>query len=161
VWCCAAFFSALNQDNAMNTKSKKSNPITSNLVAENNRLSFLPLCFGKRFMRTGESLVYSWLGTLCQEYSGAYWHYYLLSNGGFYMAPSFSEKLHVVVAGNGFSGELSANAAGIVATLFALGTLSSQCVQDVACDMLMDHYWALRRFVREHAEAASILAAID
>jgi hypothetical protein len=130
-------------------------------VAKNNRLAFLPLCFGKRFMLTGESLVYSWLSSLCQEYSGAYWDFYLLSNGGFYMAPRFSKKLHVVVQGNGFRGALSADATGIVATLFALGTLSSQCVGDMACEMLLDHYYALLGFATKHAESKLILAAID
>jgi hypothetical protein len=36
------------------------------------------------------------------------------------MAPKPDKRLRVEVDGNGFSGEMSADAAGIVATLFAL-----------------------------------------
>jgi hypothetical protein len=45
-----------------------------------------------------------------------------LSDGGFYMAPDLADRLEEV-DGNGFRGELSADAAGIVATPFALGQL--------------------------------------
>lgn len=93
--------------------STQEQPITASLVAESQRLDFLTTYFGPRLMMRGEALVYAWLRRLCERYNGAYWHYYTLSDGGFYLAPNLCERLEIEVDGNGFRGELSAAAAGI------------------------------------------------
>ena len=54
----------------MNTQEQ---PVTASLVAEAQRLDFLPAYFGPRLMMRGEALVYAWLRRLCERYSGAYW----------------------------------------------------------------------------------------
>jgi hypothetical protein len=153
-------------------------PVTASLVAEAQRLDFLPTYFGPRLMMRGEALVYAWLRRLCEHYSGAYWHYYTLSDGGFYMAPRLAESLAIEVDGNGFRGELSADAAGIVATLFALGQLAAEAADREAAaseagdaltevaasearDALSDRFHFLRGFAAGHAEAEAILRAID
>ena len=92
----------------MNTQDQ---PVTASLVAEAQRLDFLPTYFGPRLMMRGEALVYAWLRRLCERYNGAYWHYYTLSDGGFYLAPDLAERLEIEVDGNGFRGELSAEEA--------------------------------------------------
>ena len=74
----------------MNTQDQ---PVTASLVAEAQRLDFLPTYFGPRLMMRGEALVYAWLRRLCERYNGAYWHYYTLSDGGFYLAPDLAERL--------------------------------------------------------------------
>ena len=106
-------------------------------------------------------MVYAWLRRLSKDYDGAYWHYYTLTNGGFYMAPRLTERLRLEVSGNGFEGEMSADAAGIVATLFALGQLAAEIQGTDAADALIDRYHFLREFVDEHAEAGPIFRAID
>lgn len=135
--------------------------VTASLVPDNNRLFFLPSYFGPRLMMRGETLVYAWLDRLSQDYNGGYWHYYTLSNGGFYMAPKLSDPLCLEVDGNGFSGELSADAAGIVATLFALGQLAAEVEGTDAADDVINSYHFLREFVDGHAEAGPIFRAID
>ena len=135
--------------------------VTASLVPDNNRLFFLPCYFGPRLMMRGEALVYAWLGRLSQDYSGGYWHYYTLSNGGFYMAPNLPDPLCLEVDGNGFSGKLSTDAAGIVATLFALGQLAAEAEGTDAGDDLINSYHFLREFVDGHAEAGPIFRAID
>ena len=142
----------------MNTQEQ---PVTASLVAEAQRLDFLPAYFGPRLMMRGEALVYAWLRRLCERYSGAYWHYYTLSDGCFYMAPDLADRLEIEVDGNGFRGELSADAAGIVATLFALGQLAAEAADTDAGDALIDRYHFLRGFAASHAEAAAIYRAID
>ena len=82
----------------MNTQEQ---PVTASLVAEAQRLDFLPAYFGPRLMMRGEALVYAWLRRLCERYNGAYWHYYTLSDGGFYMAPDLADRLEIEVDGNG------------------------------------------------------------
>ena len=94
-------------------------PVTASLVASNRRLTFLPTYFGPRLMMRGESLVYAWLRRLSEDYNGGFWNYYELSNGGFYLAPELTGRLCLEVDGNGYSGELSADAAGVVRSLGA------------------------------------------
>lgn len=129
---------------------------TASLVPEAKRMAFLPNCFGRYFLM-GEVLVYGWLDRLSADYSGGCWEFYTLSNGGFYLAPKIGQRLRMAVEGNGFEGELSPDAAGIVATLFALNQLAFETRDD----HLIDCYHALRDFALEHAEAALIAQAID
>jgi len=142
------------------TQAQELAPVAASLVAEGGRLSFLPAMFGRYFMR-GEALVYGWLSRLSEDYNGGFWNYYTLTNGGFYMAPATDKALRLVVAGNWFEGELSADAAGIVATLFALGQIAAEIQGTAEADALIDRYYFLRDFAAEHAEAGLIFRAID
>jgi hypothetical protein len=136
-------------------------PITASLAADSKRLSFLPAYFSPRLMMRGENLVYAWLDRLSEGYSGGYWLFYELSNGGFYMAPAAPDQLRVEVNGNGFGGNVSADAAGIIATLFALGQLASEAQGTDAGDLLIDRYHFLLAFADGHAEAGAIFQAVD
>jgi hypothetical protein len=117
----AGHFAQVNNRRIPMNDTQANQPVTASLVASNRRLTFLPTYFGPRLMMRGESLVYAWLRRLSEDYNGGFWNYYELSNGGFYLAPELTGRLCLEVDGNGYSGELSADAAGIVATLFALG----------------------------------------
>lgn len=77
-----------------------------------------------------------------------------------YMAPTTPERLRITVAGNEFDGELSADAAGIVATLFALGQLAATEADDIRDQFVHLFHW-LREYAAEHAEARLIFRAID
>lgn len=138
-------------------------PIVATRVAEADRLRFLPTYFGPSMLRMlrGEALVFGWMGRLCAAYHGGFWHFYTLSNGGFYMAPEHDGRLRIEVDGNGFAGELSADAAGIVATLFALNQLCAELAGTADADVMIDRYHHLAAFASEHAEAATIYRAID
>lgn len=129
-------------------------PITAVLVPEALRLGVLPRFFG-RSMTLAECRVYDWMAALCSTYRGGYWHYYELSNGGFYMAPECSERMRLAVQGNGFDGAMSADAAGVVACLFAFCQLAGKE------DRFIDLYHQLRDFVGDHPESRSIFRAID
>ena len=129
--------------------------ITASLVKDNQRLKFLPKHFGNQFM-VGESLVYQWADRLSSGYDGGLWAFYELSNGGFYMAPSCG-PLHVQWHLNSFDGVLSADAFGIVVTLFALCYLAERRDNE----RYVDSYHLLRDFISTHAEASLIWRAID
>jgi len=131
--------------------------VTAIQVQDEDRLNFLPDVFGDLLMLRGEALVYGWLRQLCAEYSGGFWQFYRLSNGGFYLAPERTDRLRLTVAGNYFDGVMSADAAGIVATLFALGQLAGETREE----RFIDAYHQLRAYACGHDEAASIFAAID
>ena len=94
---------------------------------------------------------------LVNQYTGGYWTFIELSNGGFSIAPQSDTTFNIFVSGNGYEGEMSADAAGITACLFALSHLSFQ-IHD---DSIASHYHQLREFALDHAEASAILAAID
>jgi hypothetical protein len=129
--------------------------ITAARVPDAERLDTLPRHFG-RYLVAMEDAVYSWLRELSEDYSGGYWHFYELSNGGFYMAPE-CESLRIRVAGNGLEGLMSGDAAGITACLFALSHLSFR----IPNDTFSHHYHELREFAIQHPEAAAIVAATD
>jgi hypothetical protein len=70
-------------------------------ILEIERLQMLPRHFG-RHMITVEHAVYTFMRELSKEYTGGYWSYVELSNGGFYMAPIQETHLNVTVDTNGF-----------------------------------------------------------
>lgn len=119
-------------------------------------MQMLPKHFG-RDMLTVEYAIFAFMRKLSQRYTGGYWTYFELSNGGFYIAPQSDNRFPVNVDGNGFEGEMSADAAGITACLFALSHLSFQTNNE----KIAEHYHLLREFALDHAEASAILAAID
>jgi len=126
------------------------------LVPDDERMGFLPKHFGQRLMLRGELTVYGWMDRLSPDYQGGYWNYYEIK-GGFYLAPAGYDTLHIIWPLNYCDRIMSADAAGIVATLYALCEVCQQAHGSV----LVGKYYALRDFAGEHAEAAAIFAAID
>jgi hypothetical protein len=93
---------------------------------------------------------------LAAEYSGGYWTFHDLSNGGCFMAPR-GPSLRIV-APNGFDETMEAESAGIVATLYALSVLSFKYP---AVEVFATRFHQLRDFALDHAKAGAILEAID
>ncbi len=126
------------------------------VVPNGDRPKALPRHFG-RHMLTVEGAVYAFMRTVAPAYSGGYWNFFDLSNGGFYMAPQSDGLFAVFVDGNGYEGEMSPDATGITACLFALSHLSFR----LADGRIATHYHQLRDFALEHAEVREIMGAID
>jgi len=133
-----------------------SQKIEAREVPNDERMQMLPKHFG-RDMLTVEYAIYAFMRKLAREYTGGYWSFFELSNGGFYIAPECQNIFQICVETNGFEGTMSADAAGITACLFALSHLSFQ----IRNESIANHYHQLRDFALEHAEAGKILAAID
>lgn len=130
--------------------------IVATLVPEERRMEILPRYFG-RYMILGENTVYTAMESLCDTYHGGSWDYVELSNGAFYMAPRTEGPLPISCDGNGYTGEMSRDAAGIVATLFALNAMAWSTEDETFTRL----YYALLDFVAPHPEAREIFAAID
>jgi hypothetical protein len=128
-------------------------------INSNQRIKHTANLFGIRFSVNIEPAVYSIAGNIASEYQGAYWEFYSLSNGGFYMAPC-SDQPYQVSCDNGYEGSLSAEALGITACLYAYSHLSFSSNEAFA-EICANHYHWLRAFMLEHQEANSILKAID
>jgi hypothetical protein len=133
--------------------------ITCHLVAEKKRIQHTSDLFGIRFPLNIEPAVYSIASNIASEYNGAYWEFYALSNGGFYMAPC-SEQLYQVSCDNGYEGVLSADAFGITACLYVYSHLSFSS-NEVFAEICANHCHWLREYMLQHLEAGNILRAID
>lgn len=128
-------------------------------VPETLRIQHTASLFGIHFPLNIEPSVYSLTRSMSPEYQGGYWEFYTLSNSGFYMAPH-SEQLYSVSCDNGFEGQLSADALGITACLYAYSHLSFSDISGFA-ETCTEHYHLLRAYMLEQKEAAKILRAID
>ena len=60
--------------------------VTRQLVPEDQRMIVAEKLFGMAFPLQLEPVVYGITGRMTQDYTGGYWNFYTLSNGGFYMA---------------------------------------------------------------------------
>ena len=156
--------------------------IQARVLKDQERMSFLPRLFGN-YMMQGESYVFAWMQQLCPAYQGGFWDFVSLDNGGGFMmthravAQSRSRKyvrehggkkqVLVVVDSNGYEGWMSAEAAGIVATMFALSDLMMRASDPVTHmlrekdEFLAERYYQLRAFAAQHEEIEEIFGAID
>ncbi len=135
------------------------NNITRMQVPEGRRVSHVAEIFGSYFPLQLDPFVYQITEQLSRDYNGGYWEFYALSNSGFYMAPS-SSKMFRVVSENGYEGDLSADALGITACLYAYSHLSFSRNPEFAQTCAQQYHW-LREYMVEHAEAGNVLRAID
>lgn len=126
-------------------------------ITDKARFEFTANLFGENVCIEGELAVYQWMRRLCSSYNGGYWQFYGLSNGGFLMCPTGAKTFHLVWSLNWSDEVVSAQAAGIVATLFAL----SQVMETNPDDLVVENYYRLREFLAEHPEAEAMFRLID
>lgn len=136
----------------------KSQLITAKIVLESQRMNVADKHFGIRYPLVVESMVYQFSTQLAPAYSGGYWHFYRLGNGGFFMAPKLDQSFEIT-ADNGYKGTMSAEALGITACLYAFSNLSID--EGKFGETCADHYHWLYEFAMQHSEAAATRAAID
>lgn len=148
--------------------------ITAALIAPEARADFLPKHFGTgvfvhrdparvretpyTFLR-GEKRIYDYMRAFCAEYTGGSWDFFELSNGGFFLAPEGDERVRLI-CGDGFNGDVSLNAAGVIVTLYVLEELANHGNSDQ--DKLIDALHLLRTYALDsHPERSQIYRAID
>ena len=132
--------------------------IHSERLNDAQRLAVTADLFGVDFPFKLEPTVYTMADRLASAYDGGYWHFYSLSNGGFYMAPA-TDTFFDIRCDNGFEGKVSADAFGITACLYAYSNLAFD--QGPFAQVCAEQYHLLREFMMEHAEARAILRATD
>jgi len=134
------------------------NTLIRQTVPVHKRIRHVEDLFGLSFPMRLEPTIYHLTSLLSEDYIGGYWQFYTLSNRGFYMAPQ-SDRPFNVIAENGFEGQLSADAVGITACLYAYSHLSFG--QDQMAKACTEQYHLLRDYMLDHPEARAILSAID
>ena len=133
--------------------------ITRNAVPTHRRTAVTSELFGLNFPMKLEPLIFNLTDHISDNYAGGYWDFYILSNGGFYMSPRNDEPFNVSCE-NGFEGQLSADAMGIVVCLYAYTHLSF-CGQNGFDEICSEQYHLLREFALDHHESRVIFSAID
>lgn len=93
---------------------------------------------------------------ICDDYQGGPWEFYELSHcKAVYIAPGKDDQLNIKVAGTYYEGTMTADAAGITATLIALKKMANTTHHP----RFTDQYLALRLFACGHPEQSKILFA--
>ncbi len=129
--------------------------VVSENIAEEGYADFMHKHFGAMAI-VAEAKIFSFMRYLSPDYVGGQWDAHALSNNGLYLSPR-GDKFKIDVPTNGFSGVLTADAAGVVATLFALCILAEKTENEC----YVERYHALRVFAASHQEARLIFRAID
>lgn len=128
------------------------------VVPDTQRITFLPRLFGEQHFFMAETQLFATMRRLSPaDYGGGFWEFYERGGEPLYLAPKSQDRLRISWDGNGYEGEVSADAAGIIATLFTLSDLAITH-QD---PLLGDAFHRLYEFARGHPEAAEIGSAID
>ena len=130
------------------------------LVPQSQRITQLPRLFGTRSMLLVENALYRMADRCLPEYKGAYWEMVRTDAGGFYMFPDQAGKWKVFIEGNGYSGEVSPDAAGVIVCSMLYSHLSAQS-EGALQETLIKLYDHLRDYAREHPEAGDIYSALD
>ena len=130
--------------------------IQKTLCPDQERLDFLPRHTGKHFLRY-EQLVYATMDKSCEGYSGGFWHYYTLSNGGFFMALDDHRRFRVECDSNGYEGEMSAEAVSLGVNLF----VQNRFAWEIEAEHFSNAFYQLKDFAAEHPEVRDIMAFID
>lgn len=138
--------------------TNEGNKIAASEVKQRDRLKFLPTKLGNASSLV-ETMAFGVASSLDRNYKGAYWDFMELTNGGMYMRPTPSRK-HTVFSPNGWSGEMSADAFGIVCCLMTFSMLSFSKTQWIA-EIVSPHFHKLREYALDHAEQSLIFRAID
>ncbi|BCH47571.1 hypothetical protein KAM260_54620 (plasmid) [Klebsiella pneumoniae] len=144
------------------------------------RLQFIPAFFCTPL---ADNMAADWLRQY-SNYDGGFWNYWVIPQGiggsvepnriifttsrTGYIAPEGEQRYHLIIPGNYFDAEVSADAAGIVATLMILNRLSCQ-VSDMGpeyvriCRRLVSRQDALKDYLSiiQHPERHLIWRAID
>lgn len=144
------------EKHAMTTSTPTRHQAT--LVPDALRPAFLPTMFGLPLLIVAENAVYSIMERLSpSDYGGGFWNFYEHDGCPLFMAPTSKPCFRIVRDITEYEGEVSAEAAGIIATLFAFSHLSFQ----FQSDLLGEGYGRLYRYAAEHPEASAIFQAID
>lgn len=138
--------------------------INASIVPEHDRIDFLPRLFGSAFM-SGEQAIYTTTDRYCAAYSGGYWEYVLLSNGGRFMYPRLdTPSVSYLSAFMGNEYHLTGEAVGIAACLMVLSSMSFSAHEEGKknlSQLLARNFHLLRDFALDHPESEGIFAVID
>ncbi|TDN51507.1 antirestriction protein [Scandinavium goeteborgense] len=144
------------------------------------RLYFIVGLFG---FCQGEAMVLNWMRAHVKNYEGGFWDFWeikpgfsgktgphmdLTTSATGYISPPDDQRYNVSLPGNYFESEMSADAVGIVATLYVLNQLSWKTSEmgaryEKLCRSLIQRQDALKDYIDivQHPESRLIYQTID
>ncbi|MBB3999742.1 antirestriction protein [Aureimonas pseudogalii] len=132
-------------------------PLAATPVPEERRMDFLPALFGLSLLIVGEHTVYHFLDRLSPDYGGGFWEFLEQDGAPLYLRPASEGRFRIHCTTNDYEGEVSADAAGIIATLFAFSHLSFRD----RSERMANAYARLYAFAVDHPESRAIFGAIN
>lgn len=133
-------------------------PHRASLVPEGRREMFLPTLFGLPLLIVAENAVYTFMERLSpRDYGGGFWNFYECDGQPLFLAPTSRPRFRIESEITEYHSEVSAEAAGIIATLFTFSHLSFR----YESSFLADGYSRLHACLAGHPEASEIFQAID
>lgn len=127
------------------------------IVPDEARQEFLPTLFGRSHLIVAENAVYALMERLSPlDYRGGSWDFFEHESKPLFLAPRSRTRFRITGDVTCFQGEVSAEAAGIIATMFAFSHLSFQ----FQSERLVEGYERLYAYSADHPEAAEIFQAI-
>ncbi|MCW8060832.1 antirestriction protein [Agrobacterium tumefaciens] len=128
------------------------------IVPEDRREMFLPKPFGLPLLIVAENAIYTFMERLSpRDYGGGFWDFYERAGRPLFLAPTSRPRFRIESDITDYRGEVSAEAAGIIATLFTFSHLSFR----YESDLLAEGYNRLHAYLDGHPEASAIFQAID
>lgn len=92
-----------------------------------------------------------------RDYGGGFWNFYEIEGQPLFLVPTSKSRFRIESEITEYRGEVSAEAAGIIATLFAFSHLSFR----FESERLAQGYERLYSYLDGHPEASEIFQAID
>lgn len=128
------------------------------LVPDDRREKFLPAMFGLQHLIIAEATLYNLMERLSpRDYRGGFWNFYEHKGKPLFLAPAGDRRFRIESEITHYQGEVSAEAGGIIVTLFTFSHLSFK----FESDRLAEGYERLFAYSDGHPEASAIFAAID
>ncbi|HHR5883432.1 antirestriction protein [Moellerella wisconsensis] len=133
--------------------------IQTNIVPISKRQDFWQTYFGSiNGFATFEVVIFTIMGQFCDEYTGGYWEYCTLPNGGAFIYPDLGdEKLTLFNMHNGNEALLSPEAAGVAICLMLYSLWSFRAESE----LLVERFYQLRDYAIQHPESSAIFHLID
>lgn len=131
----------------------------ANVVPLSARPNFWQTHFGTvKGFATFEVVIFTIMGQFCEEYTGGYWEYCTLTNGGAFIYPDLGpEKLTLFNMHNGNEAKLNPEAAGVAVCLMLYSMWSFR----TESELLVERFYQLRDYAIQHPESSAIFHLID
>lgn len=146
----------------------ESGVITFSVIAQEDRFAFLTKHLGD-FGVAVEYFTHQVLREMAPTYGGGYWEYYVLSNGGYFIAPvapqSGADLIRLTISEVDFDQDVSYQAAGIIATAFGINrsigvSANTDSINNEDYPLLRDQICKLFDYIPAHPEKDAIFATL-
>lgn len=138
-------------------------PVIAKLVANNERLDFLPNIFGDIIIGIGfEGKSFDFAKSFSNDYKGGYWEYHYLSENTGFMSLPKKEIFSAINTMNYSEAEFNGFEYGIICSLFSLNYLmQNDRISQATLSRLLQNYDSIMDYVAQLEDNSRIYQFID